>query len=80
MGEGRKVRVVRLSDNLLAPRRYVAEIRRYGPGDVEYGWQRVGEKRATWRRAKTVAEARAAIRRNCPEAATARAAARGKNG
>ena len=59
------IEVTRCSDNLLAPKEWVAEIRKHPGGKVEYAIQFVGQdegKDATWRETATVRTARKAIK------------------
>ena len=55
------VYVTRMSDDLLAPKVYVAEIREFPNGGVSYGVQFLGQRAAKWRRAKSEADARRRI-------------------
>jgi hypothetical protein len=60
--------VTRLSDNLMAPKAWVAEIHEYAEGTVRYAVQFVGQdegKAPTWRQAATVRAARKAIKTAC---------------
>jgi len=57
--------VIRMSDNLLAPKAWVAEIRKHPDGRVEWALQFVGKdegRKATWRWTKDVRAARKAIK------------------
>ena len=59
-----RVTITRLSDNLLTPQVYVAEIRKWRDEFVEYAVQFVGRdegKLCTWHEAASVREARAAV-------------------
>ncbi|MFH1558276.1 MAG: hypothetical protein ABII76_26020, partial [Pseudomonadota bacterium] len=61
-----KVNVIRQSDNLLLPQKYVAEIREHPDGRVEYAIQFVGRdegKEPTWLKTASVRSARKAIKK-----------------
>ena len=65
MSKKPKVAFTRLSDNLLTPQVYVAEIRKWRDGFVEWTVQFVGRdegKMCVWKEAASVREARAAVK------------------
>jgi len=60
-----KIDVIQSSDNLLRPKKWVSEIRKYPDGRVEYAVQFVGideGSEPTWHNAATVSEARKSIK------------------
>jgi hypothetical protein len=61
------IEVTRLSDNLIAPKKWVAEIRKHPCGRVEFAVQFVGQdegKDAMWRETATMRTARKHIKRD----------------
>jgi hypothetical protein len=70
-----RTEITRLSDNLLAPKVYVAEIRQHSDGRVDWAIQFVNDAQPTlWRETKSVRTARKAIK------AAVRARAKQKGG
>ncbi len=60
-----RIEVIRLSDNLLRPEKWVAEINKHPTGRVEWAIQFVGQDErnpATWRDTATIRTARKAIK------------------
>ena len=65
MATNNKVEVIRLSDNLLKPDKWVAEIHKHPNGNVFYAVQFVGRDEGTeptWHKVKSVRAARNAIK------------------
>lgn len=65
MATSDKIEVIRLSDNLLRPEKWVAEIHHHPDGKVEYAVQFVGRDEGTepiWHNSKTIRDARKAIK------------------